>query len=128
MYLTVPKEISLLPVRDGKFPTADQLGVPRPAAPDAEAIEELAEKLVGAKHPVVVVSGSGRNPDTLPELVKLCEMLGAAGRRTRSSKAYLSFPYDHPLFQATDGAERGRCRAGAGSRCAVGAGAQFAAR
>jgi acetolactate synthase-1/2/3 large subunit len=99
VYLTVPKELSLMPVREGKFPTADQLGVARPTAPDAQAIEEVAEKLIGAKHPVVVVSGSGRNPDTVPELVALCEMLGAAVIDS-VSKAYLSFPYDHPLFQA----------------------------
>ena len=98
VYLTVPKEISLLPVRDARFPSADQLGIPRPAAPDAQSVQEIAERLIAAKSPVVVVSGSGRNPETVPALVALCEMLGVAAIDSMS-KAYLSFPYDHPLFQ-----------------------------
>ena len=99
VYLTVPKELSLLNARNGNFPSAAQLGVPRPAAPDADAVEEIADRLIQAKNPVVVVSGSGRNPKTVPELVALCEMLGLAVIDS-ASKAYLSFPYDHPLFQA----------------------------
>ena len=98
VYLTVPKEISLLPVRDARFPSADQLGIPRPAAPDAQSVQEIAERLIAANNPVVVVSGSGRNPETVPALVALCEMLGVAAIDSMS-KAYLSFPYDHPLFQ-----------------------------
>jgi len=98
VYLTVPKEISLLPVRDARFSSAEQLGIPRPAAPDARSVAEITEKLIAAKNPVVIVSGSGRNPETVPALVSLCEMLGAAVIDSMS-KAYLSFPYDHPLFQ-----------------------------
>jgi acetolactate synthase-1/2/3 large subunit len=100
VYLTVPKELSLLPVKDAHFPTADQLGVARPSAPDAQSIAELTERLIGAKSPVVVVSGSGRNPETVPALAGLCELLGLAVVDS-ASKAYLSFPYDHPLFQTT---------------------------
>ena len=100
VYLTVPKELSLLPVKDARFPSADQLGIPRATAPDAQSVEELAERLIGAKNPVVVVSGSGRNTATVPALVSLCEKLGLAVVDS-VSKAYLSFPYDHPLYQAT---------------------------
>jgi acetolactate synthase-1/2/3 large subunit len=99
VYLTVPKELSVLPVRDASFPSADQLGIPRAGAPDPQSIEEISKRLIAAKNPVVVVSGSGRNPETVPELVALCELLGLAVVDS-ASKAYLSFPYDHPLFQA----------------------------
>jgi acetolactate synthase-1/2/3 large subunit len=100
VYLTVPKELSLLPVRDANFPSADQLGIPRGAAPDPEAIADLAKRLVRAERPVVVVSGSGRNPETVAPLVALCEKLGLAVVDS-VTKAYLCFPYDHPLYQAT---------------------------
>jgi acetolactate synthase-1/2/3 large subunit len=100
VYLTVPKELSLLPVKDARFPSADQLGIPRAGAPDAQSIQELSERLIAANSPVVVVSGSGRNTDSVPALVTLCEMLGLAVVDS-ASKAYLSFPYNHPLFQAT---------------------------
>jgi acetolactate synthase-1/2/3 large subunit len=99
VYLTVPKEISLLPVKDARFPSADQLGIPRASAPDAQSIEDLTERLIAAKNPVVVVSGSGRNPQTVPALVSLCELLGLTVIDS-VSRAYLSFPYNHPLYQA----------------------------
>ncbi len=102
VYLTVPKELSLMPVRDAKFPSAGQLGIPRPAVPDAQSIAEVVEQLVAAKNPHVVVSGSGRNPQTVPALVELCELLGLSVVDSMS-KAFLSFPYDHRLFQSNAG-------------------------
>jgi acetolactate synthase-1/2/3 large subunit len=96
VYLTIPKEIALLPARTATYPTLAQLAVPRPAAPDADGIRELAERLVAARNPVLVVAGSGRNLATVPELVALCELLGIAVCYA-SPPAYLSFPMKHPL-------------------------------
>lgn len=98
VYLTVPKELALMPVRDARFPLADQLGIARPSMPDPASIEELARKLAGAQQPVVVVSGSGRNPASVPALVELCEKLGIAVTDS-VSRCFLSFPFDHALFQ-----------------------------
>jgi acetolactate synthase-1/2/3 large subunit len=99
VYLTVPKELSLMPLRDNNFPSAQQLGVPRTASPDPEAVSEIADRLIKAANPVVVVSGSGRNTASVAPLVELCELLGMSVVDS-ASKAYLSFPYDHPLYQA----------------------------
>ena len=41
VYLTVPKELSVMPIRDANFPSADQLGIPRAGAPDAQAVEPV---------------------------------------------------------------------------------------
>ena len=98
VYLSFPKELTMLPVNGARFPSADQLGIPRPTAPDAGSVEEIAARLVRAEHPVVVVSGSGRNPDTVPALVELCELLGLAVVDS-VQRSYLSFPFRHPLFQ-----------------------------
>jgi acetolactate synthase-1/2/3 large subunit len=99
VYLSFPKELMLLPVDGASFPSATQLGIPRPAAPDGAAVQEIAEHLVAARSPVVVASHSGRNPATVAPLVELCDLLGIAvvdsGRR-----AYLSFPMRHPLYQS----------------------------
>src|SRR5262245_41130261 len=43
---------------------------PRPPAPDAGAIEEIAERLMRAREPVIV-AGCGRNPAEVPALVEL---------------------------------------------------------
>jgi acetolactate synthase I/II/III large subunit len=97
VYLTVPRELSLMDAREDAFPTAAQLGIPRPVAPDPDGIRELAERLVDARNPYVVVSSSGRNPATVPALVDLCELLAmpVAGSTRR---AYHCFPKDHPLY------------------------------
>jgi acetolactate synthase-1/2/3 large subunit len=96
VYLTIPKEIALLPAREATYPTLAQLAVPRPAVPDIDGIRELAERLARAERPVIVVAGSGRNVATVPELVALCELLGIAVVYA-SPPAYLSFPMLHPL-------------------------------
>ena len=98
VYLTIPKEIALLPARSASYPTLEQLAVPRPAAPDPDGVRELAERLVAAHDPVIVVAGSGRNLATVPELVALCEVLGISVVYA-SPPAYLSFPMKHPLRQ-----------------------------
>lgn len=97
VYLTIPREISLLPLRDHGFPTAGQLGIARPMAPDPDVIREIAERLVGARNPYVVVSSSGRNPATVPALVELCELL-ALPVVGSTRRAYHCFPKNHPLY------------------------------
>jgi acetolactate synthase-1/2/3 large subunit len=97
VYMSLPREIASMPVDGARFPTAQQLGIPRPVAADEEAIHEIAEKLVAANNPYVVVSGSGRNPATVPALVALCELLQI--RVVNSiQRGYHCFPKTHPLY------------------------------
>jgi acetolactate synthase-1/2/3 large subunit len=97
VYLSVPRELSLMPARETSFPTATQLGVPRPAAPDLQAIREIAARLIAAERPFLVVSNSGRDKATVEPLVSLCEQL-ALPAVTSAFRAYLSFPFNHPLW------------------------------
>jgi acetolactate synthase I/II/III large subunit len=97
-YLSLPREIAMLPLDGARFPTAAQMGVARRMAPDPDAIREAADVLLRANNPVVVVSRSGRNPATVPALVRLCELLGM-GVVESIWRTYQSFPYDHPLYQ-----------------------------
>jgi acetolactate synthase-1/2/3 large subunit len=86
-----------MPARDTTFPTAAQLGIPRPAAADPDDIREIARRLVAAERPYLVVSGSGRDPKTVPALVELCDLL-ALPAATSAFSAYHCFPFDHPLW------------------------------
>ena len=107
VYISVPKELSLMPVTDPNFPSADQLGILEAPAPSPDSALEIAERLIGAHQPVVVVSRSGRNTDSVAALVDLCELLGLAVVES-AIKAYLCFPSTHPLYQdqsALDGAD-----------------------
>ena len=99
VYLSIPPEVSMGPLAATRFPTAAQLGVARPPAADAAGAREIAERLVRARNPRVVVSGSGRNPAAVPALLSLCELLGLPVVHSKS-RCYLSFPMDHPLMLA----------------------------
>jgi acetolactate synthase I/II/III large subunit len=96
VYMSVPREIALLPVRETSFPSASQLGIPRSAAADPDGIREIAQRLLAAEYPYVVVSSSGRDPKTVPALVTLCELL-ALPVATSAFRSYLCFPMNHPL-------------------------------
>jgi acetolactate synthase-1/2/3 large subunit len=100
VYLSVPREISLLPMKGARFPSADQLGIPRPLPPEPEAVSEIAQRLVAARNPFVVVAGSGRNPLSVPALVKLCELL-AIPVVNAAWRGYQCFPMNHPLYQTS---------------------------
>lgn len=100
VYLSLPREIAFLPAEGATFPTAAQLGIPRPPAPDPGAVRELAQRMVAACHPVVVAARSGRNPATVPALQRLCELLGMAVVEA-AARSYQCFPMDHPLYQST---------------------------
>jgi acetolactate synthase-1/2/3 large subunit len=100
VYLSLPREVALAPVADAIFPSAAQLGIAVPPAPDPDAIAEVAARLVAAENPAIVVSGSGRDPASVPLLVELCELLGMPVVDA-SSRSYHCFPMGHPLYQAT---------------------------
>lgn len=100
VYLSIPREVSLAQTESARFPTMDQLGVAKPAAPDPEGIRELATRLVKAENPFVIVARSGRNPATVPALVALAELLGLPVAQS-AKRAYHCFPLTHPLYQSS---------------------------
>lgn len=97
VYLSLPREIVMLPAERAKFPTAQQLGIPRPAAPDEDGIREIAHRLISARNPFIIVSGSGRNPKTVPALVELAELLGIPVTYS-IFRDHHCFPKNHPLY------------------------------
>ncbi len=70
-------------------------GQPAPVA-DPKGIEELAEMLVGAKHPVIVAEDAGRTQKSVECLVEIAELLGAGVCETRSTGC-INFPRTHAL-------------------------------
>lgn len=98
VYLSFPPEAVLRPLEATRFPTAQQLCVAEPMAPDPGSIDEIARRLVAARNPAVVVSHSGRNPRTIQPLVQLCEALALRVFPGRL-RSYHCFPMAHPLYQ-----------------------------
>lgn len=98
VYLSIPREVVLQPMTEARFPTADQLGITRPIAMAPDLARDVAKQLIQAKNPAVIVSASGRNPDSVPALVTLCELLGLPVVDS-AARLYQSFPFAHPLYQ-----------------------------
>ena len=100
VYLSIPREVALASPADASFPTAAQLGKALPPSPDPEALADVCERLMSARNPAIVVSGSGRDPASVALLVELCERL-ALPVVDAASRSYHCFPMDHPLYQGT---------------------------
>ena len=66
-----------------------------PAALTAEVTREIATALAGASHPLIITSYLGRNPDAVPALVELAELLAIPV--LESAAFHVNFPGDHLL-------------------------------
>ncbi len=100
VFLCFPREVAVAPLGEAAFPTPEMLGIARPAAPDPQAVAAIAQHLLAAQSPAIVVANSGRDPGSVAPLVELCERL-AIPVVDAAARAYHCFPMDHPLYQAT---------------------------
>jgi acetolactate synthase-1/2/3 large subunit len=96
VFLSVPREVGMAAVDGGCFPSMQDLGIGIPPAPDPDAVDTLASWLVSAERPLIIAGASGRDPDTVPLLVRVAELIGA--RVTGNGWQYaLNIPASHPL-------------------------------
>jgi thiamine pyrophosphate-dependent acetolactate synthase large subunit-like protein len=73
--------------------------VPVPMAADAAALDQVADKLLAARFPVLLAEYTGRAPNGFADLVALAETVGAAVYDTNGR---LNFPNRHPLNVSMD--------------------------
>jgi acetolactate synthase-1/2/3 large subunit len=99
VYLSLPREIALLPLDGACFPTVAQLQLPCEAWPNPAVIATIVERLLAARNPLFIVSGSGRNPRTEALLIELCELL-AIRVVIPTPHGLHCFPMTHPLYDA----------------------------
>jgi acetolactate synthase I/II/III large subunit len=104
VYLVGPREVMEEPLEPYTVDPA-QFRPIEPAALTAALTGEIATALARARHPLIVTSYLGRNPDAVPVLVELAEMLGIGV--LESAAFCVNFPGDHPLhcgyqFTTTD--------------------------
>ena len=93
VYLTLPREV-LAEVTEPAAVAATAVTVPLPAAPDPAGIAALAGMIAEARCPVLVTSGSGRDPATVEPLGKVCERYGIGIVEAKSR--YVCARADHP--------------------------------
>jgi acetolactate synthase I/II/III large subunit len=96
VYLVGPREVMEEPLEPYSVDPAHYLPV-EPAALTAETTAVIATALARARHPLIVTSYLGRNPDAVPVLVELAEILAIGV--LESAAACVNFPGEHPLHR-----------------------------
>ena len=95
VYVMLPREV-LMERMDG-MPAISAARHSAPTTPqaDPEALQEVAEALVKAQHPLIITGYSGRNQSTVEAMVRLAEAVGAP---VASDPIHLCFPSNHPMY------------------------------
>jgi acetolactate synthase I/II/III large subunit len=94
VYLTLPREWLCEPLQSTQLST-DSLTPATKIQADYAALEQAAELLIAAENPLIVTKYLGRNPEAVPQLVSLAEILAIPVVQQLN---YLNFPTDHPLY------------------------------
>jgi acetolactate synthase I/II/III large subunit len=74
------------------------------ATADPKGIEDLADLLAGAAHPVIVTEDAGKTRKSVETLVEIAELLGCPVVETRST-GVINIPRTHPLHSGYDARE-----------------------
>ncbi|MCB5911994.1 thiamine pyrophosphate-binding protein [Streptomyces pinistramenti] len=93
VWLEIPQDVLLAPA---DVPPVAGLPVrPKELPPRREVIAEAAERLTGARRPVILAGGGVVRAGAEAELLALAELLGAPVASTFGGKG--AFPWEHPL-------------------------------
>ena len=77
------------------FP-AERYGPVAAAGIDETTVEDIARRLLAAKHPLLISAYAGRNPACVPIIDELAQLTGM--RVFESNPIYLNIPHDSPCF------------------------------
>ncbi len=101
VYLTLPREViaTRLESPPATLP-AGRRASPAPPGPDPRAIEQAAEMLAGAKHPVLITTSAGMDSAALAPLAELCERYAVP--LVHHSARCMSLPTNHPMHAGFD--------------------------
>ncbi len=94
VYLMAPREVLEQQIEPVSFDVRGW-GPISPSALPANKIREITKRLAKARNPLIVTSYLGRNPEAVPELVKLSERLAIPV--IEAVPYYMNFPGDHPM-------------------------------
>ncbi len=96
VYLTLPREIlAMAATRLGEG--TPRRALPTPPAPDAAAIERLAEWIAAAKRPLVITANAGRTKAGAEALTQIAERVALPV--VAFNPRYLAIPTTHPMYQ-----------------------------
>jgi acetolactate synthase-1/2/3 large subunit len=96
VYLVGPREVMEEPLEPQAVDPAGYRPV-EPAALTAEVAREIARALAGARHPLIIAGHLGRDPEAVPKLVDLADLLAIPV--IESGAFRMNFPADHPMHR-----------------------------
>jgi acetolactate synthase-1/2/3 large subunit len=96
VYLVGPREVMEQPLEPYAVDPADYRPV-EPAALTAAATAEIAQALTTARRPLIITGHLGRDPEAVPKLVELCDLLAIPV--IESGAFRMNFPADHPMHR-----------------------------
>jgi acetolactate synthase-1/2/3 large subunit len=94
VYLTLPREVLMLPATDMRMPSATTTNRATLPQADPAAIKEAARYLAQAERPLIVAGRNGRDPASVQPLQRLAERAGA---RIVHAAEFVSVAGNHPL-------------------------------
>jgi acetolactate synthase-1/2/3 large subunit len=94
VYLTLPREVLMLPARDVRAPGEHATNRATPPTADPNAVEQAARYLAAASRPLIVAGRNGRDPASVQPLGKLAELTGA---RVVQAAEFVSVEGNHSL-------------------------------
>lgn len=98
-YLTLPREVLMNAVGEAELYQPERFPPVRAGSGDAEALTEVARRLVACERPVVLTADTGRSAAGYQGLLRLAELLALPVVEWRNRA---NFPGDHPLHQGYD--------------------------
>jgi len=99
VYLILPPELLAEKIDGVLVPDVARYAAPSTPQADPVLLGNAAEMLIAAQNPLIIAGYSGRHPESVAQLIKLAETLGA---RVVTSLFGLSFPTTHPLWGGTE--------------------------
>lgn len=97
VYLTLPREWLCEPLESTQR-LSESLAPATKMQADRAALEKAADLLMATESPLIVTKYLGRNPEAVPHLVELAELLSIP---VIQQPSYMNFPTDHPLYVGT---------------------------
>ena len=100
VYLTLPREVLAENIKGFEYAQPSRISGASPTVPDANAIQNAAQKIADARNPIAVVQSLGRQPQAVEALVQLAEAIGMPV--VEQWHTYVNFPQDHFLHAGFD--------------------------
>lgn len=95
VYLTLPREVLAQPLQGFSMTSPSRHHTGGRLRPDPESVVMAAKMLAAAKNPLIITTSSGRDPESVGQLVALAESFAIPV--VTFNPRYLCFPTDHPL-------------------------------